>query len=112
MGGGLEYTSARMNSLSAFTYGRLEFRARLPGADGLWAALWMLPLTGPRSAPGDGAYGSWPKSGEIDVMEYAPGGPYGNRVLGTVHTGTYNSLKGSQQGHYIHINRLTSEFQS
>lgn len=41
-----------------FQNGRIEIRARLFGARGAWPAIWMLP---------QGA--SWPKGGEIDVME-------------------------------------------
>jgi beta-glucanase (GH16 family) len=39
-----------------FTYGRVEFRARVPRGRGLWPTLWLLP-----------ADQSWPP--EIDVME-------------------------------------------
>ena len=43
------------------TYGKVEIRAKLPEGDWLWPALWMLPV--------DEAYGPWPMSGEIDIME-------------------------------------------
>ena len=45
----------------SFTYGKVEFRAKLPKGQGTWAAAWML---GNQSN-----YGSWPKCGEIDVLE-------------------------------------------
>ena len=57
------YTSARIitkNKLE-FTYGRIEISAKLPSAAGTWPALWML------GANID--YVSWPKCGEIDIME-------------------------------------------
>lgn len=68
--GGMNYTSSRMVSKfsSDMLYGRVEFRAKLPAGKGTWPALWMLP--------NDYAYGSWPNSGEIDIMEqvgYDPG---------------------------------------
>ena len=37
-----EYTSARLNSKFAFTYGRVEARAKLPSGIGTWPAIWML----------------------------------------------------------------------
>jgi beta-glucanase (GH16 family) len=44
-----------------FTYGRVEVTAQLPKGDWIWPAIWMLPT--------DNAYGTWPASGEIDIME-------------------------------------------
>ncbi len=61
--GGMGYTSSRM--VSKFNpnmlYGRVEVKAKIPGGRGTWPAIWMLP--------NDYAYGSWPNSGEIDIME-------------------------------------------
>lgn len=76
---GCSYTSARLVSrgLMARTYGRFEFRARLPLGKGAWSALWMLPQ--------DDAYGSWASSGEIDIMEAR--GQQPEKVLGTLHYG-------------------------
>ena len=36
------YTSARLNSKFAFTYGKVEVRAQLPAGEGTWPAIWML----------------------------------------------------------------------
>lgn len=68
--GGMKYTSSRMASKfsSDMLYGRIEVRAKIPAGKGTWPAIWMLP--------NDYAYGSWPNSGEIDIMEhvgYDPG---------------------------------------
>jgi beta-glucanase (GH16 family) len=62
-GAGQTYTSARIKSNAIFSqaYGLFEFRAKLPAGTGLWPALWMMPR--------DSAYGGWPASGEIDVLE-------------------------------------------
>jgi beta-glucanase (GH16 family) len=59
----LPYTSARLRSknLGDWRYGRFEIRAKLPSGQGSWPAIWMLPT--------DQAYGRWPLSGEIDIME-------------------------------------------
>lgn len=61
---GSEYTSARMVSKNKgdILYGRVEVKAKLPAGRGTWPAIWMLPT--------DWAYGDWPKSGEIDIMEH------------------------------------------
>ena len=40
------------------TYGKVEVKAKLQGAQGAWPAIWMLPEKG-----------RWPDGGEIDIME-------------------------------------------
>jgi len=59
----LPYTSARMitKNKGDWTYGRFEMRAKLPFGQGTWPAFWMLST--------DEVYGSWPRSGEIDILE-------------------------------------------
>ncbi|MFN3353233.1 MAG: family 16 glycosylhydrolase [Brevundimonas sp.] len=89
--GGQDYTSARMISRQGWTYGVVQVRARLPCGGGTWPAIWMLP-TDPET---------WPMDGEIDIMEHV-----GNRagvVLGTVHTGAYNHVAGTQRGGEIAV---------
>lgn len=84
--GGQGFTSVRMISRQALTYGLYEIRARLPCARGAWPAIWMLPQ----------AAGAWPAGGEIDIMEHV-----GHRlgvVHGTVHTGAYNHVAGTEKG--------------
>lgn len=73
------YTSARIKSAPVFsqTGGLFEFRAKLPAGRGLWPAVWMLPL--------DNAYGGWPTSGEIDILESRGQEP--QLVQGTLHSG-------------------------
>lgn len=55
--------SARLRTANTFSfkYGRLEVEAKLPKGDWLWPAIWLLPE--------HQAYGTWPASGEIDLME-------------------------------------------
>ncbi|KAF5373843.1 hypothetical protein D9758_000696 [Tetrapyrgos nigripes] len=55
--------SARLNTkgTASIKYGRVEVRAKNPRGDWLWPAIWMLPE--------EDAYGPWPLSGEIDIME-------------------------------------------
>jgi endo-1,4-beta-xylanase len=73
------YTSARMRTKykGDWTYGRFEFRAKLPKGQGVWPAIWMMPT--------DDFYGTWAASGEIDIMEYL--GHQTNKVYGTLHYG-------------------------
>jgi beta-glucanase (GH16 family) len=67
------YTSARINSKFAFTYGRVDVRAKLPSEQGTWPAIWTLGQniieTGAYwQTQGYGSVG-WPACGEIDIME-------------------------------------------
>jgi len=59
---GMKYTSGRIRTFKkgGWTYGRFEFRAKMPEGRGLWAAIWMLSTYE--------SYGSWAASGEIDIM--------------------------------------------
>jgi beta-glucanase (GH16 family) len=61
--GTFNYTSARMKTQGLYwkTYGRIEWRAKLPAGTGFWPALWMLG-TNINSI-------GWPGCGEIDVVE-------------------------------------------
>lgn len=69
-----DYTSARLNSKFAFTYGRVDIRAKLPTGVGTWPALWMLGknITEPGAYWKTQGYGTtpWPQCGEIDIMEH------------------------------------------
>jgi beta-glucanase (GH16 family) len=82
------YSSARIVSKHKgdWKYGRIEIRAKLPSGRGVWPAIWMLPT--------DWAYGGWPRSGEIDIMEnvgYLP-----DSIFGSVHTKFFNHIQGTQ----------------
>ncbi len=84
------YTSARVISKNKgdFLYGKIQVRAQLPSGTGTWPAIWMLPT--------NWEYGGWPTSGEIDIMEHV--GYDANRIHGTIHTGAYNHMLGTQVG--------------
>lgn len=99
---GAEYTSARLISKNKgdWTYGRFEIRAKLPTGRGTWPAIWMLPT--------DWAYGAWPHSGEIDIMENVGYEP--DSLVGTVHTGAYNHSIGTQKGRSIYCTSLSDSF--
>ena len=86
---GMEYTSARLvtKGKGDFLYGRIEVRARIPKGRGTWPAIWMLSS--------ENAYGTWPASGEIDIMEHVGFDP--NRVHCSVHTSAYNHTLNTQK---------------
>ncbi len=79
------YTSARLKTqgLFSFQYGRIEFRAQVPEAQGFWPAAWLLG--------NNIATVNWPACGEMDVLERvnAPLNPDWNEgsVHGTGFTG-------------------------
>jgi beta-glucanase (GH16 family) len=96
------FTSARLVSKHKgdWLYGRIEVKAKLPAGKGIWPAIWMLPT--------NWEYGGWPQSGEIDIMEnvgYLP-----DSVFGTVHTGKYNGMLGTQKGKSTFRNDLSKAF--
>lgn len=75
--GTCQYTSARLNTHTHVNaqYGRLEARIKIPDAQGLWPAFWLLGTN--INAVG------WPACGEIDVMENI--GRVPNTIYGTIH---------------------------
>ncbi len=72
--GGKQYTSSKLVTSGKFNsrYGRYEASIKLPSAGGIWPAFWMLPENG-----------SWPFTGEIDIMEAQHKNP--ESIGGTVH---------------------------
>ncbi len=77
-GGSCGYTSTRMVTRynKSFQYGRMEARMKLPRAQGIWPAFWMM---------GDSFNNGvrWPENGELDIME---------------HVGTNNTTSGALHG--------------
>jgi len=61
---GADYTSSSIISkgIGDWKYGKVEISAKVPTGKGTWPALWMMPTYS--------EYGGWPRSGEIDIMEY------------------------------------------
>lgn len=74
---GSTFTSARMLSKDkfAFTYGKVEVRAKVPSGVGTWPAIWMLG-SNVNTTP-------WPGCGEIDIMEHL--GRDLNNIYATLH---------------------------
>lgn len=88
-----DYTSTRLitKNKGDWMYGRIEVRAKLPEGRGTWPAIWMLPT--------DWVYGGWPRSGEIDIMEHV--GYEQGVIHATIHTSSYNHMKGTQIGNKL-----------
>ncbi len=99
---GNAYTSSRMvtKGKGDFLYGRFEIKAKLPTGRGTWPAIWMLPT--------DYAYGGWPKSGEMDIMEHV--GYDQNKVHFTMHTEAYYFKINTQKTSNKLIETASSEF--
>jgi beta-glucanase (GH16 family) len=97
-----EFTSARLVSKGKgdWKYGRIEVKAKLPSGRGMWPAIWMLPTKW--------VYGGWPHSGEIDIMENV--GYWPDSIFGTVHTGSFNGMIGTQKSNSIGLKGISDEF--
>ncbi|MGA0556466.1 glycoside hydrolase family 16 protein [Larkinella sp. VNQ87] len=101
--GALYYTSARLSTQgkASWTNGRIEVSAKLPRGRGTWACIWML-------GNDYTSYSSWPKCGEIDIMEHV--GFDEGKVHGSLHTLNYNHLKSNQKTKYFHVSDATTNF--
>ena len=89
---GFNYSSARMTTQNKkpFTFGRIDIRAKLPVAKGMWPALWMLGS--------NISTVSWPACGEIDIMELV--GTNSNTTYGTLHWGSSSQSHDSKNAGY------------
>ncbi len=90
-----KYTSARIvtKDKMEFNFGRVDIRAKVPTAQGIWPALWML----------GGNFGDvgWPACGEIDIMELVGFEP--NTVHGTAHYGPQGQAYSHNMGDKISL---------
>jgi beta-glucanase (GH16 family) len=106
---GEAWTSARLTTRGkvSFTYGKIEFRAKVPTNRGNWAAGWTL---------GDAYVDelSWPYCGEIDIMEsvgYEMDDETGNGIAhASVHCGAYYFKLGNQPTAVIDVERMHDTF--
>lgn len=93
--GGKSYTSGKVESKFTQQHGRWEIRAKLPGTQGTWPAIWLLPATETYS---------WPSQGEIDILENRGNQP--NLTSSAFHWGpdffgrqfTYNEFEATNGG--------------
>lgn len=86
------YTSTRMNTAGKFSfeYGRVDIRAKLPVAPGMWPALWFLG--------NDFGTAGWPGCGETDLMELVGSNPH--LVTGSIHWLQGNGQEGTLNNTY------------
>lgn len=96
-----EYTSASLitRGKAAWTYGRIEVKAKLPEGRGTWPAIWTL---------GTERQAGWPACGEIDIMEFVGFEP--GIIHANVHTKKYNHMKGNNKGSQITIADASTAF--
>ena len=82
------YTSGKVQGQNKtdFTYGKVVVSAKVPTGQGLWPAIWMMPME-------ESFYGQWPRCGEIDIMEVL--GSDVKKAYGTIH---YGAPHAEQQG--------------
>jgi beta-glucanase (GH16 family) len=106
---GHEWTSARLSTQGkhSFTYGKIEFRAKVPHGRGTWAAGWLLG-----EAYRDEL--SWPYCGEIDVLEcvgYEINDTTGHGLNhATCHTRAFYFKQGNQIGSEIEVDSMDTKF--
>ena len=95
------YTSARLTTKQKgdWKFGRIDVRAKMPLGQGIWPAIWMLPT--------ENVYGTWPKSGEIDITEYLGHAP--KDVFGTIHYG-HDNWQYSSQGYSLESSGFNEDF--
>jgi beta-glucanase (GH16 family) len=72
-------TSGRINSLQkkSFLYGKIQAKMKIPYKQGIWSAFWMMGSSFMTD--------SWPKCGEIDIMETFAHHLDSNQNQGTLH---------------------------
>ncbi len=71
----------------SFQYGKVEVKAKFNKGKGSWPAIWMMPED-------PVAYGDWPGSGEIDIMEHVN---EENVVHQTIHNASVTDAEGGSK---------------
>jgi beta-glucanase (GH16 family) len=96
------YSSGRIHSKSKgfIKYGKAEARISVPSGAGTWPAFWMMPQSS--------VYGSWPKSGEIDIMEHIGSNP--RMTSHAVHTALKNGGLGNNWFTKVYKDSMENKF--
>lgn len=72
--------STKVDGPNNILYGRVEVKASLPSGQGGWPSIFFLPA--------DWAYGNWPASGEIDLLESFNTADFdAKKIMGSTHFG-------------------------
>jgi beta-glucanase (GH16 family) len=97
-----KFTSASLNTQKTklFTYGRIEFRAKIPMGRGTWPALWMLGASITEI--------DWPACGEINIMEHV--GYDSMMIHANIHTEAYNHSINTGKGSSILMDKPWKDF--
>ena len=97
------YTSGRIKTENKFefTYGKIEFRAKLPSVAGTWPALWLL------GENYQTAGNTWPRCGELDVMEQFSDK---TKIQATTHWFNDPGGNNADYGGATYSNTIASEF--
>ncbi|MFM2277173.1 MAG: hypothetical protein RIT12_569 [Actinomycetota bacterium] len=83
-----------------FTYGYFEARMKMPAGGGTWPAFWTL-ASNISTVP-------WPRSGELDIMEYAGNTP--TKSTSAAHYANSLGLHEYKMGSQVHTSSLSTEF--
>ena len=85
---GYNYTSAAISTTKHFSIqnGYYEIRAKVPSSQGAWPSFWTL-----------GDNGTWPKNGEVDIMEFVAWNP--QRIYGVLHTKGFDTFSTYYDSH-------------
>ena len=99
---GSQYTSAKILTKGLFEqkYGRFEARIKMPYGQGMWPAFWLLGANSDTD--------TWPKCGEIDVMEFKGQEP--TIVHGTVHGPGYSGSNPITKSYDLVNDRFDTSF--
>jgi beta-glucanase (GH16 family) len=89
------YTSARLKTqgLFSFRYGRIEFSAKVPEAQGFWPAAWLLG--------NNIATVNWPACGEMDVLERIDAAASPDWNSGSIHGTGFTGATGLGQKYFF-----------
>ena len=99
---GSGWKSARLNSKQSWKYGYIEARMKITDRYGAWPAFWMMPQ--------NSEYGTWPASGEIDIMENAPSTQGSHRIFSSLHAQGHYSANPASIGNKTFTSDLSSEW--
>ncbi len=96
------YSSGRIYSKSKgyIKYGKVEASISVPSGMGTWPAFWMMPQSN--------VYGTWPKSGEIDIMEHIGSSP--RMTSHAVHTALKNGSIGNNWFTKVYKDSMENKF--
>lgn len=96
------YTSGKVTTKGKgfVRYGKIEARISVPSGAGTWPAFWMMSE--------NNEYGTWPNSGEIDIMEHIGSDP--TMISHAVHTANKNGSRGNNWYRRVYRDNVENNF--